>query len=517
MFSTAAAVVLSVLQYYFLLSMFENDRFFSHLSEVEREMSFRTEMGLYYSYYKTIVTAPTLREGLHQITSDNTTEFPTTLNALQRFNILPEVVIGASFRLFSAVTKSANIVTKTCFQVDRGQGLSPIQSCVGLGEPVYFYVTSVFLINAVYPGVLFLLATFMSNSIFGGILSTSAFIFNLTESTRVMWTPPLRESFAMPFLFLQLLVVSNIIRNQKRGVKWSLILALPTVSYMLPWQFAQFVMVTQCLALGGLMAINMLSVGVVMTIIGGISLAFVVNILLQFGNTMLLTSFLPACLLALWTTCIVQHVTKEVHCPRLPVLRSFLLLSMLVGLTAVIKVIITMATGIEDDAHIGNLLKAKFTSYKDFHTEIYVCAPEFDFMESNYPLKLSLTLLLPMALVVAVLMIRKIVPVAWRQAVQSGQTDRSEVAMAAENTYHLLQLSAFALMAVLIMRLKLFFTPYLCLLMGLAASVKIVDFLKSKHHFRLLLVLLLCSSIGGSLNILEMMVGCAYDMLVMCM
>jgi hypothetical protein len=161
--------------------MFENDRFFSHLSEVEREMSFRTEMGLYYSYYKTIVTAPTLREGLHQITSDNTTEFPTTLNALQRFNILPEVVIGASFRLFSAVTKSANIVTKTCFQVDRGQGLSPIQSCVGLGEPVYFYVTSVFLINAVYPGVLFLLATFMSNSIFGGILSTSAFIFNLTE------------------------------------------------------------------------------------------------------------------------------------------------------------------------------------------------------------------------------------------------------------------------------------------------------------------------------------------------
>jgi hypothetical protein len=412
--------------------MFENDRFFSHLSEVEREMSFRTEMGLYYSYYKTIVTAPTLREGLHQITSDNTTEFPTTLNALQRFNILPEVVIGASFRLFSAVTKSANIVTKTCFQVDRGQGLSPIQSCVGLGEPVYFYVTSVFLINAVYPGVLFLLATFMSNSIFGGILSTSAFIFNLTESTRVMWTPPLRESFAMPFLFLQLLVVSNIIRNQKRGVKWSLILALPTVSYMLPWQFAQFVMVTQCLALGGLMAINMLSVGVVMTIIGGISLAFVVNILLQFGNTMLLTSFLPACLLALWTTCIVQHVTKDARCPRLPVLRSFLLLSMLVGLTAVIKVIITMATGIEDDAHIGNLLKAKFTSYKDFHTEIYVCAPEFDFMESNYPLKLSLTLLLPTALVVAVLMIRKIVPVAWRQAVQSGQTDRSEVAMAAE-------------------------------------------------------------------------------------
>ena len=33
-----------------------------------------------------------------------------------------------------------------------------------------------------------------------------------SQSTRVMWTPPLRESFAMPFLFLQTLVLSVIIR-----------------------------------------------------------------------------------------------------------------------------------------------------------------------------------------------------------------------------------------------------------------------------------------------------------------
>ena len=71
---------------------------FSLYQTVEREISFRTEAGLFFSYYKTIVTAPSINEGLRRLMYDNVTEAQRTINIIQRFNIYQEVVLGVMYK-----------------------------------------------------------------------------------------------------------------------------------------------------------------------------------------------------------------------------------------------------------------------------------------------------------------------------------------------------------------------------------------------------------------------------------
>ena len=178
------ALLLSYFHFHYIYRLFEHDKHFSHLSTLERELSFRTEMGLYYSYFKEIaLDSPSFTQGFLAVISDNRTEAPTTINVLERFNLYPEVFLSAIYRWMNA----RGMLTEVCYRVDRGENMSPVRSCEGHKEPTYFYVTCVFILNGCLLGTLFLFGTYLSKSILGGLLTALAYMFNHGEATRVMW------------------------------------------------------------------------------------------------------------------------------------------------------------------------------------------------------------------------------------------------------------------------------------------------------------------------------------------
>ncbi|XP_053074212.1 probable C-mannosyltransferase DPY19L1 isoform X2 [Acinonyx jubatus] len=465
------AAFAAVLHWSHITHLFENDRHFSHLSTLEREMAFRTEMGLYYSYFKTIVEAPSFLNGVWMIMNDKLTEYPLVINTLKRFNLYPEVILASWYRIYTKTMDLIGLQTKICWTVTRGEGLSPIESCEGLGDPACFYVAVIFILNGLMMALFFIYGTYLSGSRLGGLVTVLCFFFNHGECTRVMWTPPLRESFSYPFLVLQMLLVTHILRATKLYRGSLIALCISNVFFMLPWQFAQFVLLTQIASLFAVYVVGYIDVCKLRKII-----------YIHMGILEMKPHFLKMNVseLSLW---VIQG--------------CFWLFG-----TVVLKYLTSKIFGIADDAHIGNLLTSKFFSYKDFDTLLYTCAAEFDFMEKETPLRYTKTLLLPVVLVVFIAIIRKIISDMWGVLTKQQTQMRKHQFDHGELVYHALQLLAYTALGILIMRLKLFLTPHMCVMASLICSRQLFGWLFCKvHPGAVVFAVLAAMSIQGSANL----------------
>lgn len=519
-------------------TMFERDRHFSHLSSLERDLTFRTEMGLYYSYYKTIVQAPTVVDGVTMVIKDNITEFPTVINTLKRFNLYPELILGVGYRIFDSFTKAYKIKTMDCWTINRGD-LPPVPSCEGIGDQHYFYITNIFFLNGIMLTVYFLYGWYLAGkSLWGGLITVTFVFFNHGECTRVMWTPPLRESYAMPFLILELFLVTHMLKTPRPSRQHGIWIGLAAFSFMLPWQFAQFALLTQTAAVYGLYLLEFIGSYKMKILLHAQIAALAANFVFQFGNEMLLTSFYAASILV-----ILAVVTMEQRIDR--ILRNFFVRVftkvMVWGFgTLFLKKAIAAILFIADDAHIWDILRSKFSTFQNFHTMLYTCAKEFDFIELSTMFSLVKTLLIPTNLIICVLVAMKClqyeyniykakktsIEVNGAEGDASSEEDRKpEVKMPPKKlkkkqiandeedpafrskphagiVYNILQMFAFTFMAVMIMRLKLFMTPSMCIVSAIIANKQILNISRSKF-ISFLVVVLAMSCVQGSQNLVK--------------
>ncbi|XP_022692813.1 probable C-mannosyltransferase DPY19L1 [Varroa jacobsoni] len=461
---TCLALLCGALNSYNGYTLFENDRYFSHLSNLEREMTFRTEMGLYYSYYKTVVNAPNLPTGIAKLVVNNVTEYPSNINTLKRFNLYPELVIGLGYRIFSKLAAYLGVQTKNCWMIDRKE-LPAVESCTGLGDLAIYYVVSVYAWNAVTGIALVGLAYVVSGSVLGAILTSVVYFCNYNESTRIQWTPPLRESFAYPFLLFHMFQTTRLLRAPV-GLLPSVAYVVTTTCSLLFWQFSQFALLTEICSLFAVYSIHSRIHWSQLQYIAAMHFCSVfIAYIMLFTNDMLLTSMYTATV----TATIIVVNARLLNTFKKPVLKTLLQL-LLLAVTAVgIKLFLWFVLRVTDDSHIWNILLAKLTDYRDFHTMLYTCAPEFDFLKVDYFKSLWPTLLVPLAVALTLV---------------CTQVFRRQQ-LPPELLLNLYQCLAFLAMAFMVMRLKMFLTPHLCILASLAVPPR---FLSNKFPLRSVVV-----------------------------
>ncbi|VDM66962.1 unnamed protein product [Strongylus vulgaris] len=291
---------------------------------------------------------------------------------------------------------------------------------------------------------------------------------------------------------------------------------------MLFWQFSQFAFFTQMGSLFVVYALDFIPPDTMKTLLRAHLIAFTTAFALLFGNEMLLTSLYLASIIAALVSAekfsinafpfrvqrILVYLDPVLNKISLRPLYFTLSLLCFTAGTFSIKFGIGKLLQIEDDvsdyevflnevlnwlAHIFDILRSKFSNYSTFHTRLYTCSAEFDFISLETLQKLCDTWLIPCA-VLGVLMFIVYFIFAEKSDLLWRSSERRKPH--AEVFYNVVQMFCYSVMALLIMRLKLFMTPHLCICCAILANNEIVSSLRIRLDKRIHAVLIVAMIAG---------------------
>jgi len=362
----------------YLQTIHENQYWFSNIREVEREISFRTENGLYYSYFKQLARSPSLWQGFKDLKADNLTEHGNTINILGRFNIHQELIAAVLYRVYSF-------------------GMTPVM----------FYVNVVFSLQGLFLAAKFLITWHISGSWLAGVLTTVYVVVHRDYVTRVISGIALREQFSMPFVFGQFLMTGLYLEKTKTSKKDLAFIFAASFGFNLTWQFGPIILFLQSIVLFYLAVIDIFSRNVVCKIL-------VTNLLSALGVWCLqyYQSIIPSSLFVSFVpiACIILQGLggKDSTCQQQPsddekpptdaggagsgravkkLGQSFVILGAAILGTLVFNQAIKVAFGQNADNHILDFVYDKLGINKDetnFETRLYLCLPAFQPVQLQY-------------------------------------------------------------------------------------------------------------------------------------
>uniref|UniRef100_A0A8C5K6P4 Dpy-19 like 4 n=1 Tax=Jaculus jaculus TaxID=51337 RepID=A0A8C5K6P4_JACJA len=395
-----AAVISGMMHVFYLSAYHERKFWFSNRQELEREITFQGDSAIYYSYYKDMLKAPSFERGIYELTHNNKTVSLKTINAVQQMCLYPELIASVLYQ----ATGSSEMV-----------------------EPVYFYIGIVFGLQGIYVTALFITSWIMSGTWLAGMLTVAWFLINRVDTTRIEYSIPLRENWALPYFACQVAALTGYLKsNLNTNAEVYEVYKIYVFSLFLGY-------------------------------------------LLQFENPALLVSPLLSLVGALMLIkCLQLNVKKGTFVAKvMMVIKFYLVCTLPVTLNLIMKMFIPH----KENGHMLKFLEVKFglNMTKNFTLNWLLCQESLQAPSQDFFLRLTQSSLLPFYVLVLIICLLSMTQVIFRRI--TGMSQKTAVTLEdgriggrPEIIYHVIHTILLGSLAMVIEGLKYVWTPYVCML-----------------------------------------------------
>ncbi|XP_059528178.1 probable C-mannosyltransferase DPY19L4 isoform X1 [Myotis daubentonii] len=440
------AAVTSGMMYALYLSAYHERKFwFSNRQELEREITFQGDSAIYYSYYKDMLKAPSFERGVYELTHNNKTVSLKTINAVQQMSLYPELIASVLYQ----ATGSNEII-----------------------EPVYFYIGIVFGLQGIYVTALFVTSWLMSGTWLAGMLTVAWFIINRMDTTRIEYSIPLRENWALPYFACQIAALTGYLKSNLNtyGERFCyLLMSASTYMFMMMWEYSHYLLFLQAISLFLLDNFSLEQSDKVHEVYKIYIFSLFLGYLLQFENSALLVSPLLSLVVTLMLVkCLQLNVKKRTFVAKIMKFINFYLVC---TLTVTLNIIIKMFVPHKENGHMLKFLEVKLglNMTKNFTMNWLLCQESLQAPSQEFFLRLTQSSLLPFYILVLIICFLSMMQVIFRRI--NGESLKETVTLEdgrigerPEIIYHVIHTIFFGSLAMIIEGLKYLWTPYVCML-----------------------------------------------------
>ncbi|XP_034619194.1 probable C-mannosyltransferase DPY19L4 isoform X1 [Trachemys scripta elegans] len=446
LFFGCVAAVTSGMMYAVYLSTYHERKFwFSSRQELEREITFQGDSAIYYSFYKELLKAPSFERGVYELTHNNKTVSLRTINAVQQMTLYPELIASVLYQ----ASGSEEVI-----------------------EPVYFYIGIVFGLQGIYMAALFVTSWVMSGTWLAGMLTVAWFIINRTDTTRIDYSIPLRENWALPYFACQVAALTGYLKNNINSSAERfcyLLVSASTYTFMMMWEYSHYLLFVQAVSLLLLDSFALVQTDKVHEVYKIYLFSLFLGYLLQFENPALLVSPLLSLVAALMLSkCLQMNMKKGTFISRmLKIMYFYLVFTISVTMNFLLKTFVPH----KENEHVLKFLEVKFglNTTKNFTVNWLLCQESLQTPSQDFFLRLTQSSLLPFYILVLIICLSSVTQVIFRRI--SGEPlkekitlDDGRIGERPEIAYHVIHTMLMGSLAMMLEDIKYLWTPYMCML-----------------------------------------------------